>query len=199
MHRKFNHNKLLVASNNPGKIREIKELFSTYNIEIISITDSNIIEPEETGLTFADNAKLKAEYYGKLYNLPAIADDSGLSVELLDGFPGVYSARFAGDDKNFNQAFDLIEAKLLEKNLTTSPAFFTCSLALWWQDEHFEVFEGYLQGKLSFPAIGQHGFGYDPIFIANGYDKTLAQLDKQEKNRISHRAQAFDKLTKSCF
>ncbi len=199
MNRNFTENKLLIASNNPGKVQDLVELFSPYNILINSVTDANIEEPEETGLTFADNAKLKAEYYGKLLNTPALADDSGLVIEALGGFPGVYSARFAGPNKNFTQAFELIEQKLLEKQLTSSPASFICSLALWWPDGHFEVFEGKIDGKVSFPIAGTNGFGYAPIFTANGYDKTFAQLELEEKNKISHRGQAFNKLINACF
>lgn len=199
MNRKFDSSKLLLASNNPGKVNEIKLLLSPFNIEIISITDLNVEEPEETGLTFIDNAKLKAEYYGKICNIPALADDSGISIEALDGFPGIYSARIAGPNKQFNQAFDLIKQKLIEKNLVTSPAHFTCALTLWWPDGHFEIFEEHLNGSISFPAAGKHGFGYAPIFTPNGYDKTFAQIEDDEKNKISHRAKAFNKLVKNCF
>lgn len=199
MNRKFNSQKLLIASNNPGKVNEIKFLLSPFNIEIISITDIDIQEPEETGLTFIDNAKIKAEYYGEKYNIPALADDSGISIEALDGFPGIYSARLAGPDKQYNQAFELIEKKLLEKNLQTSPAHFTCALVLRWPDGHFEIFEEYLNGKISFPATGKHGFGYAPIFIPDGYSKSFGQIEDEEKNKISHRAKAFNKLVKHCF
>lgn len=199
MNRKFLDQKLLLASNNNGKILEIKELLLPYNITISSASDFKITEPEETGLTFVDNAKLKAEYYGKIQNTPSLADDSGLSIEKLDGFPGIYSARIAGENKDFTAAFKIIEQKLLEKGLNSSPAFFTCCLALWWPDGHFEVFEGKLNGEISFPARGSHGFGYGPIFIPDGYDKTLSQMTNEEKNKISHRAQAFNNMIKTCF
>lgn len=199
MNRKFLDKKLLLASNNNGKILEIKELLLPYNITISSASDFKITEPEETGLTFADNAKLKAGYYGKIQNTPSLADDSGISIEKLDGFPGIYSARIAGENKDFTSAFKIIEKKLLEKGLNSSPAFFTCCLALWWPDGHFEVFEGKLNGEISFPARGSHGFGYGPIFIPNGYDKTLSQITNEEKNKISHRAQAFKNMIKTCF
>lgn len=199
MNRKFLDKKLLLASNNNGKILEIKELLLPYNINISSAFDFKIAEPEETGITFADNAKLKAEYYGKIQNTPALADDSGLSIEKLDGFPGVYSARIAGKNKDFTEAFEIIEQKLLKKELTSSPAFFTCCLALWWPDGHFEVFEGKLHGKISFPATGSHGFGYGPIFIPEGYNKTLSQMQNEEKNSISHRALALSRMIEACF
>ncbi len=197
--RKFIEKKLLLASNNPGKIREITDLLTPHDIKIISVTDLNIEEPEETGLTFIDNAKLKAEYYGQLQNIPALSDDSGLSIEALDGFPGIFSARFAGPNKSFVDAFKLIEQKLLDKNLTTSPAFFTCALALWWPDGHFEIFEEKLHGNLTFHASHEPGFGYNPIFIPNGYDKTMAQISHEEKNQMSHRAKAFNKMVQACF
>jgi XTP/dITP diphosphohydrolase len=199
MARKFTENKLLIASNNPGKVKEIKDLLAPYNIEILSVSDLNVEEPEETGLTFVDNARLKAEYYGKIKNMPALADDSGLSIEALDGFPGVYSARFAGPDRNFYSAFDMIEKKLQDINLSTSKAFFTCALALWWPDGHFETFEGTLNGNLSFPPSGKLGFGYAPIFIPKGHNVTFANFQDEEKNKISHRAEAFNQMIKACF
>ena len=196
--RKFTESKLLVASGNPGKVTEIRELFSPHNVETISVSQFNLVEPEETGLTFADNAKLKAEYYGKATGLVALADDSGLSIEALDGFPGIYSARFAGPDRDFTKAFDLIESKLKEKGLNQSSAFFTSALCLYWPDGYVEQFEGKIYGKVKFPAAGI-GYGYNPIFIPEGYDKSFAQLGSEEKNRISHRAIAFNQLIKACF
>ena len=115
MNRKFTEKKLLIASNNPGKVQEIFKLFAPFSIDINSVTGLNIEEPEETGLTFKENSSLKAAYYGNELNLPALADDSGLAIDALDGFPGVYSARFAGPNRDFTQAFQLIEEKLLEK------------------------------------------------------------------------------------
>ncbi len=199
MTRKFIEKELLIASNNKGKIIEIKELISPYGIKILSAADLNIEEPEETGLTFKANALLKAEYYGKATGLPALADDSGLSIEALDGFPGVYSARFAGPNRDFQEAFNLIEQKLKEKNLESSAAFFTCALALWWPSGDFKIFEGKLHGKVTFPAIGEFGFGYGPIFTPEGYDKTLSQIDNDEKNKISHRSLAFKQMIADCF
>lgn len=195
----FPYDKLLIASNNPGKIREIKALLDPYNIEIISINDLDVEEPEETEETFIENSRLKAEYYGKLLNLPALADDSGISIESLDGFPGVYSARVAGPDKDFNIAFDKIEKMLAEKDLKTSAAFFTCALSLWHPDGRMEDFEGRIDGVVSFPASGTHGFGYDPIFTLNGYNKKFSEMDPEEKNKLSHRFLAFKKFVEHCF
>lgn len=199
MFRKFVEQEILIASGNPGKITEITELFSPYNIKLHSITNFQAEEPEETGATFVENAKLKAEYYGKITNLPSLSDDSGISITALDGFPGIYSARFAGPNKDFNTAFQLIQQKLLEKGLDSSPAFFTCALALWWPDGHFEIFEGELHGKVVFPAQGLNGFGYNPIFVPDGHDRTIAQMTKDEKKNISHRSLAFNKMINSCF
>lgn len=199
MQRKFTEKKLLIASNNPGKVKEISSLLSPFGIEVISATDFNIKEPEETGVTFAQNALLKAQYYGKLTSLPALSDDSGLCIEALDGFPGVYSARFAGEDRNFTNAFKLIEEKLQAKNLNTSPAAFICSLALWWPNGQLVEVEGKVTGNISFPPRGKKGFGYDPIFIADGYNQSFAEMDAAEKNKISHRAMALKQLINICF
>lgn len=198
MSRQFIDKKLLLASNNPGKLSELAKLLAPYEIEVMKVSHFNIKEPEETGLTFEENAKLKAEYFGKIQGMPALAD-SGLSIEALGGFPGIYSARFAGDNGDYIESFNLIEKKLAEKKLITSPAFFICSLALWWPDGHFETFEGKIHGNLSFPASGGGGFGYDPIFIPNGYSKTFSEFNSEEKNKISHRALAFNQMIEACF
>lgn len=199
MYRKFKEQELLIASNNSGKILEITELLSPYNIKVFSTKDLQVEDPEETGSTFIENAKLKAEYYGKIKNIPALADDSGISIKELDNFPGIYSARIAGKSKNFYDAFDIVKQKLLEKGLHSSPAFFTCALALWWPDGHFETFEGEWHGNLTFPPRGSNGFGYDPIFIPEREIQTVAEMTKEEKNKVSHRAVAFNKLINACF
>lgn len=186
--------KLLIASNNQGKVREIQSLLSSFDFEVISASSFDIPEPEETGLTFAENSRLKAKYYGSLTNLPALADDSGFCVEELDGFPGLYSARVAGEDKNYYKVFNQIEDSLKQRNLETSKAHFICSLAIWYPDGSLYDFEGRVDGMLSFPAKGENGFGYDPIFVPQGYNKTFAQMNKVEKDQISHRFIAFKKL-----
>jgi XTP/dITP diphosphohydrolase len=199
MSRQFTNQKILIASNNPGKIKEISTLFVPYGIEVVSASDLKVKEPEETGTTFSENAILKARYYGEIANLPALADDSGLSIDELDGFPGVYSARFAGENRDFTEAFKMIEEKLSEKGLASSSAFFTCALALWWPDQHMEIFEGKIEGSIAFPAIGDQGFGYAPIFIPKGESRRFSQMEDWEKNQISHRAKAFNKLIQACF
>lgn len=186
--------KILIASNNPGKVTEIEALLRDYNIECISLIGKDIEEPEETGTTFLENAILKAKYYGEIFNLPALADDSGLCVDALDGFPGVISARIAGPNKDYSKAFDIIREKLNDKELESSPAHFICSLVLWTPNGTLTDFEGKLNGRISFPAKGLNGFGYDSVFTADGYNKTLAEFTSEEKNNISHRKIAFDKF-----
>lgn len=158
------------------------------------------IEPEETENSFVGNAILKARYYGNMFNIPALADDSGLSISELDGFPGIYSARIAGENKEYRHAFNVIEQKLEEKNLKSSKAFFSCALALWWPDDHVEAFEGELHGNIEFPAVfGGYGFGYAPIFLPNGHELRYSQLNDEIRNKISHRSAAFQQMISQCF
>lgn len=196
--KKFTENKILVASGNKGKIREIKELLQPFKIEIFSAQDFDIPEPEETGLTFIENAEIKAKYYGDITGIPALSDDSGLCVAALNGQPGIYSARWAGMEKDFTKA-----ALQIEHEIGSNPnkkAHFVCALSLYWPEEkHFETVEGTVHGTLTFPPRGMLGFGYDPIFIADGYTQTFGEIDPEEKHSISHRADAFKKLLKACF
>ena len=195
--RKFKDKKLLIASHNAGKVREIKELLLPFGLEIISAADLKIEEPEETEPTFEGNARLKALYCAKASQLPSLADDSGLVIAALDGQPGVYSARWAGPEKDFNKAMKRIEDELFGKN--NRSAYFICSLALAWPDGYVQTFEGRWNGMLTFPARGLNGFGYDPIFIPNGSQITAAEMTPQEKQKLSHRAKAFKKLVDECF
>lgn len=198
MSRKFTQTKLLIASKNAGKVTEIREILSEFNVQVVSAENLDIEEPEETGADFIANAKLKAEYYGKAANLPALADDSGLCVDALDGAPGIYSARWAGEDKDFSKAMKRIKDELGDND--NKKAKFVCALSLYWPDSgEFVTFEGTVDGHLKFPAKGKKGFGYDPIFIPKGYDKTFAELDSHVKHKISHRAKAFEKLIEECF
>lgn len=186
---------ILIASNNQGKALEIKELLSKLGVQVKSVSEviKNVVEPEETGTTFIANAQLKAEYYGKIANMPALADDSGLCVDALGGDPGIFSARWAGESKDFSIAMKKIEDKLNPNN--DKSARFVCALSLYDPiNESFINVEGIVEGALTFPARGEKGFGYDPIFIANGYDKTFAEIDPDEKKFISHRSDAFKKL-----
>ena len=182
---------LVIASHNTGKVREIGELIAPLGIKVISATEAKVDEPEETGDSFAENAALKSEYSSVATGLPALSDDSGLVIPAIGGAPGIYSARWAGPDKDFNIAFNRIQKELGDK---PGEAYFICVLALSIPGQPVELFEGRINGTLTFPPRGDKGFGYDPIFIPDGYDDTFAELDPNLKNTISHRAQAFDKF-----
>ena len=192
-------NKLIIASHNQGKVTEIRDLLEPLDLELISAASLNLPEPEETACTFAGNARLKAEAATRATGFPAFADDSGLSVDALDGEPGIYSARWAGEGKDFSMAMEKINAALsevdskLEIKASRSASFF-CALALSWPDNKAEIFEGSINGTLCWPPRGGNGFGYDPIFIPTGYDETFGELDQKLKHSISHRAKAFAKF-----
>lgn len=196
-HRKFQGGKLIVASHNPGKIREIRELLAPFSAEVISAGELDLPEPEETGTTFLANAELKALASATSANTIALADDSGLAVAALDGAPGIYSARWAGPSKDFNVAMEKIRTDLGDaKDLS---AHFVCALSLAWPDGHCETFEGTVSGHLTFPPRGDKGFGYDPIFVPKGYDITFAEMNPDKKHGMSHRADAFAQLVAACF
>jgi XTP/dITP diphosphohydrolase len=198
MTKKFTGRKLLIASGNSGKLQEIAQLLAPFPIEIVSTKEFNLLEPEETGNTFIENAAIKARYYGDRTGLPALADDSGLCISALGGKPGIHSARWAEANKGFTMAMSKIEAELVNK--ADKSAYFACALSLYWpEDNHFENVEGRVDGLLTFPPRGKNGFGYDPIFIANNYSKTFAEMHHTEKHKISHRANAFQKLITRCF
>jgi XTP/dITP diphosphohydrolase len=186
---------LIIASHNESKVEEIREMLDAFGMKVISAAEAGIDEPEETGKTFAENAELKARHASKHSHLPALADDSGIVIPALGGAPGIYSARWAGPDKNFSVAFERIEKELKQKNAEENPAaYFICVLSLALPGGEIKNFEGRIDGKLIFPPRGAKGFGYDPIFIPDGYAKTFADIDPAEKNRISHRARAFEKF-----
>ena len=197
--RKFVETKIVIASNNIGKIKEFKKLLGNRNLEVISLEDFAIPSPEETGKTFQENADLKAKYYSNYTKFPVLADDSGLVIDKLDGAPGIYSARWAGVEQNYLNAFAKIEKSLAEKGEVSSDAAFVCSLSLRWNDGHVENFAAKTLGKISFPPRGESGFGYDPIFTPNGYQNTFAQLPITVKNQLSHRALALKQLIDCCF
>jgi XTP/dITP diphosphohydrolase len=181
---------LVIASHNEGKVAEIRELIEPLFIAVKSAADLAIDEPEETGKTFTENAELKARHAMKACGLPALADDSGLVIPALGGSPGIYSARWAGPNKDFNIAFARIEKELAGK-VENVAAYFIAVLALCLPSGEMHHFEGKIDGKLHFPPRGEKGFGYDPIFVPEGYNITFAEFDPAEKNRISHRARAF--------
>jgi len=206
-HRKLTPGRLVIASHNQGKVREIRALLEPYGIEPVSAGDLDLPEPEETGTTFAENALLKARASAEGSGCVALADDSGLCVAALDGKPGVYTADWAerqwfeGEPgRDWYMAMGKVEGKLAEQGPDVDrSAYFACTLALAWPDGHSEVFEGRVQGNLVWPPRGTLGFGYDPVFQPIGFAETFAELDPAQKQAMSHRADAFRKLVESCF
>ena len=188
---------LIVASHNQGKVREIKALLGPHGIEPVSAKELGLPEPDETGATFAANAELKARAAADAGHHPALADDSGLWVNALEGAPGIYSARWAGPAKDFRVAMARVEKELLEKKARDFSAKFVCALSLAMPHGEIQTFEGEIHGHLTFPARGTLGFGYDPIFVAQGFDQTFGEIDPHVKNAMSHRARAFEKLLHS--
>ncbi len=197
MPRRFAGERLVVASHNAGKVKEIRELLARFNVEVVSAADLNLPEPEETGLSFVANAELKALAASLGAKVIALADDSGLCVDGLNGAPGIYSARWAGPAKDFGLAMKKIETALGDN--PDRKARFICALSLSWPDGHCDTFEGKVEGRLTFPPRGGHGFGYDPIFIPDGYDITFGEMDAAKKHEMSHRADAFRQLVAACF
>jgi XTP/dITP diphosphohydrolase len=189
--------KLVIASHNRGKVKEIRELLAPHGLDIVGAADLGLPEPEETGTTFAENAKLKAEAASSASKLPALADDSGLSVAALDGAPGIYSARWAGPTKDFRIAMARVETEMRESGNPDKRAHFVCALALSAPGAETEIFEGRAYGTIDFPPRGQFGFGYDPIFMPEGNRFTFAEMDPKAKHAISHRAKAFEKFVKA--
>lgn len=206
-HRKLTPGKLIIASHNQGKVREIRALLEPFGIEPVSAGDLGLPEPEETGTTFAENALLKAQASAEGADCVALADDSGLCVAALDDRPGVYTADWAerqwfeGEKgRDWYMAMGKVEGKLAEQGPDVDrSAFFICTLALAWPDGHSEIFEGRVHGSLVWPPRGTMGFGYDPVFQPRGHDVTFAELDPVEKHAMSHRADAFRKLVGACF
>ena len=191
--------KVIVASHNSGKVREIKSLLKPYSFTIKSASDLKIKEPKETGKNFIENAILKAKFVSKKSGCIALADDSGLCINLLDGEPGIYSARWAGKNKDFKLAIKKIEKKLIKLDPHSNIKYrshFCCALALSFPNGQTISFQGKVYGQLQFPAKGLNGFGYDPIFVPNGYKKTFGEMNYSYKERISHRQKAFKKLKK---
>jgi XTP/dITP diphosphohydrolase len=187
----------VIASHNPGKVREIRALLEPFGAQARAAADFGLPEPEETGATFAANAEIKARAAAAASGHPALADDSGLMVAALAGAPGVHSARWAGPERDFLVAMQRIEAAL--KGGRDRRACFVCALAMCWPDGSCEVFEGTVHGRLVWPPRGDRGFGYDPMFTPDGYDETFGEMEPTEKHRISHRAEAFRKLVAACF
>lgn len=200
--RKFTEPKLLVATHNKGKLEEIIRLLEPYGIAIVSSAELGLPEPDETEDNFIGNARIKAHAAAKASGLPALADDSGIEVDALGGAPGVYTADWSEtpNGRDFPMAMTKVWDKLEAMN-APSPrtARFCSTLVLAWPDGHDEVFEGKVEGQCVWPMRGEEGHGYDPMFMPDGYDITFGEMDRWEKNKISHRADAFNKLVKGCF
>ena len=199
---------LIIATHNAGKLREMRELLAPYGIDAVSAGALGLPEPEETGTSFRDNARIKAVSAAAAAGLAAFADDSGLAVDALGGEPGIHSARWAGPDRDFAHAMAEVQRRL-EESGARSPgqrkAHFVSALCVAWPDGHLEEFEGRVDGVLVFPPRGEKGFGYDPIFLPDGFDRTFGEMTGEEKHGLpplgrglSHRARAFLKLAEAC-
>jgi len=207
MHRRIT-GALVIATHNPGKLAEMRELLAPHGVEAVSAGDLGLDEPEETGQTFRANAAIKAIAAAKATQLPAFADDSGLVVDTLDGAPGIYSARWAGETKDFMAAMTRIERLLQERGATTPDkrkAHFISALCVAWPDGHVEEFEATVDGTVVWPPRGTLGFGYDPLFLPDGQTQTFGEMSAEEKHGLpphgrglSHRARAFLKLAEAC-
>ena len=198
----------MIATHNPGKLAEMRELLAPHGVEAVSATELGLAEPQETGDSFASNARIKAVAAAIAAQLPAFADDSGLAVDALDGAPGIFSARWAGANKDFNAAMSRIERLLQERGATQDPrrsAHFVSALCVAWPDGHLEQVEARVDGTLVWPPRGTAGFGYDPMFLPNGHNRTFGEMTSIEKHGLpplgkglSHRARAFVKLAEIC-
>ncbi|MEW6641148.1 MAG: RdgB/HAM1 family non-canonical purine NTP pyrophosphatase [Pseudomonadota bacterium] len=207
MHRRIT-GRLVIATHNPGKLAEMRELLAPHGIDAVSAGELGLTEPEETGDSFRTNAALKAMAAAHAANLPAFADDSGLVVDALDGAPGIYSARWAGDTKDFAAAMARVERLLQERGATTPDkrsARFVSALCVAWPDDHLEEVEATVDGTLVWPPRGTAGFGYDPSFLPDGHTRTFGEMTSIEKHGLpplglglSHRARAFVKLQDRC-
>ncbi|MET4601466.1 XTP/dITP diphosphohydrolase [Bradyrhizobium sp. JR4.1] len=207
MHRRIT-GKLVIATHNPGKLAEMKELLAPYGIDAVSAGELGLAEPDETGNDFRSNAAIKAIAAAQATKLPSFADDSGIVVDALDGAPGIYSARWAGPNKDFAAAMAQIERLLQERGATTPAkrkAHFVSALCVAWPDDHLEEVEARVDGTLVWPPRGTAGFGYDPIFLPDGHSRTFGEMESIEKHGLpplglglSHRARAFVKLAEIC-
>jgi XTP/dITP diphosphohydrolase len=200
--------RLVIATHNPGKLEEMRELLMPFGIDTVSAGELGLPEPAENGTTFKENARLKAHAAATACGLPAFADDSGLAVDALGGEPGIYSARWAGPDKDFETAMQAVEERLRKRRAhapSQRKAQFVCALCLAWPDRHVEEFEATVHGTLVWPPRGENGFGYDPMFLPDGHALTFGEMTNLEKHGLppagkglSHRARAFLKLAEAC-
>ncbi|CUH49923.1 RdgB/HAM1 family non-canonical purine NTP pyrophosphatase [Ruegeria atlantica] len=202
MTRKFDGDRLLVATHNKGKLEEMTHLLEAFGVKVVGAAEMNLPEPEETEDTFVGNARIKAHAAAQATGLPALSDDSGITIDALDGAPGVYTADWAetGNGRDFLMAMtcahDELEAAQAPHPRT---AQFRCTLVLAWPDGHDEVFEGVMPGQLVWPIRGENGFGYDPMFQPDGHDVTCAEMIPAEKHKISHRGRAVNAFVQGCF
>jgi XTP/dITP diphosphohydrolase len=200
--------RLVIATHNPGKLAEMRGLLAPYGIEATSAGELKLSEPNETGMTFRDNARIKAAAAARATGLPAFADDSGLAIDALGGAPGIYSARWAGPDKDFRRAMAEVETRLQERGATTPErrgAHFISALCVAWPEGDVAEFDGRVDGTLVWPPRGDQGFGYDPMFLPDGHARTFGEMSSEEKHELpprgkglSHRARAFFKLAEAC-
>ncbi|MFL6823247.1 MAG: RdgB/HAM1 family non-canonical purine NTP pyrophosphatase [Xanthobacteraceae bacterium] len=200
--------RLVVATHNPGKLKEMRELLMPFGIDALSAGELGLPEPAENGTTFQENARIKARAAATASGFPAFADDSGLTVDALGGAPGIYSARWAGPEKDFRRAMQAVEDKLRERGAHARgqrKAQFVCALCLAWPDGHLEEFDAAVHGTLAWPPRGDQGFGYDPMFLPDGHALTFGEMTNTEKHGVppagkglSHRARAFLKLAEAC-
>jgi XTP/dITP diphosphohydrolase len=200
--------RLVIATHNPGKLAEMRDLLAIYGVEAISAGELGLPEPAETGETFRANARIKAQAAAKASNMPAFADDSGLEIDALDGQPGIHSARWAGPDKDFRAAMSEIQSRLIEhgaKSAERRRGHFVSALCVAWPDGHVEEFEATVDGTVVWPPRGTLGFGYDPLFLPDGQTRTFGEMSTEEKHGLpphgrglSHRARAFLKLAEAC-
>ena len=198
----------MIATHNPGKLAEMRDLLAVYGVDAISAGELGLPEPDETGVTFRANARIKAEAAAKASKRPAFADDSGLTVDALNGDPGIYSARWAGPDKDFRLAMNKIQSLLVERGAKSAEqrrGHFVSALCVAWPDGHAEEFEATVDGTIVWPPRGTQGFGYDPLFKPDGHDRTFGEMPAEEKHGLpphgrglSHRARAFLKLAEAC-
>ena len=195
--RKLTEPKIVLATHNPGKVLEIKALLEPFGTDVVAAGDLGLPEPVEDAPDFIGNAKIKALASATASGMPALADDSGLCVNALGGEPGIYSARWAGPVKDFNIAMTRVAGELGDHE--DRSAYFVCALCLAWPDGHTEAFQGEVHGDLIWPARGDRGFGYDPMFIPTGFDITFGEMDPDKKHGMSHRHHAFVQLVDACF
>lgn len=202
MTRRFTEDRLLIATHNHGKLEEMAHLLDPFGVSVVGAAELDLVEPEETETTFAGNARIKAKAAVEATGLPAMSDDSGIEIGALDGAPGVYTADWAEtpNGRDFvmamTRAWNELEAAKAPEPRT---ACFCCTLALIWPDGHEELFEGRVPGRIVWPMRGDNGHGYDPIFVPDGYDITFGEMDRWEKNKISHRAKAVQAFVEACF